>query len=430
VSHPIYTAGLAAAVALYTPVALGRRITRGVPLNALARLGYRQGAPSAGRQGWVHAVSVGEAITAAPLLEGLRRLAPDLPLVVTTVTETGARVVRDRFAGLATHRFFPLDLPGAARRVIGAINPAFVIVMETELWPNVLGQLAAAGVPSMIANGRISDRSFRRYRLIREFMRTVLGHVSVLAMQSDEDARRIIALGASPERVHVTGNLKTEAAPDPAGTADLWRRLLGLEAGQRLWIAGSTHHGEEEAVLEAHAQARVTDPQLILVVAPRHPERAPDVERLVRGRGWRVVRRSALATRLDQDAVLVVDTVGELAGLYAVADVVFVGGSLVPAGGHNVLEPALRRKPVLFGPHTENFREATALLVGRGAGLVVHNPAELGDELGRLLADPARRARMGTAGYEAMASRHGAVSRTLELVERVLYPAMATGSNT
>src|SRR5204863_474114 len=174
------------------------------------------------------AVSVGEAIAAGPLVDGLRRLCPERPLVVTTVTETGARVVRERYAGLAIHRFFPLDLPGATRRFVAAVDPAFLVCLETELWPNMLRTLAARDIPVMIANGRISDRAYRRYRLLGGFMGSVLAEVRVFAMQSDEDARRIIALGVSPERVVVTGNIKNEALPDTAGSADLWRRLLGL----------------------------------------------------------------------------------------------------------------------------------------------------------------------------------------------------------
>src|SRR6266702_8783100 len=191
-------------------------------------------------------------LAAAPLVEGLRRLWPALPLVMTTVTKTGATVVRERYAGLASHRFFPLDLPWATRRFVASLDPAFLVCMETELWPNMLRTLAARGVPVMIANGRISDRSYRRYRLLRAFMSTVLADVRVFAMQSAEDARRIIALGVSPERVFVTGNVKNEPLPDTAGSADLWRRLLGFEPGRPVWIAGSTHQGEGEGVLDAH----------------------------------------------------------------------------------------------------------------------------------------------------------------------------------
>lgn len=425
--YAVYTAALAAAVTGYAPVAMARRVIRGVPLHLRERLGLGRQEGSPVPCGWIHAVSVGEAIAAAPLVEGLRRTWPALPLVVSTVTETGARVVRDRFAGLARHRYFPLDFPGAARRVIASIQPAFFVCMETELWPNVLRVLAARGVPSMIANGRLSDRSFRRYRLVRGAMRRVLGDVTVFAMQSDEDARRVIALGAVPERVVVAGNLKHDPLPDPAGAADLWHRLLGLGADQPVWIAGSTHRGEDEAVLEAHRQARTTRPDLVLVLAPRHPERVGEVMKLVAARGLAAVRRSELSGVHRPGApIIVLDTVGELAQLYSIADVVFVGGSLMAFGGHNMLEPALRGKPVLFGPHTFNFREAAAMLLSAGGAAVVHDAGELAAELQQLLADADLRTRRGAAAREAAASRHGAARTTLDLVARYLYPGEAT----
>jgi 3-deoxy-D-manno-octulosonic-acid transferase len=423
VTYLLYTALLAAGVTAYAPVAIARRITRGTPLNLRARFGFGRELGS-GPRGWVHAVSVGEAIAAAPLVEGLRSVYPSLPLVVTTVTPTGARIVTERFAGMASHRYFPLDFPGAVRRTLTAIDPAFFICMETELWPNTLRALAARGVPTMIANGRLSDRSFRRYRLVRSALRGVLAGITVFGMRSDEDARRIIALGAPAERVVVTGNLKNDAPTDAAGAADLWRRLLGLSREQRVWIAGSTHRGEEEAVLTAHAAAAAEHSGLTLVLAPRHPERVGEVLALVSARGYRGVERSRLPAernRFTQD-VIVVDTVGELAQMYALGEVVFVGGSLVPRGGHNVLEPALRGKPVLMGPHTDNFREAASLLTASGGAVVVHDAAAMGLELRRLLADPALAARRGEAGFAAVASHHGAVRQTLDLVARALAP--------
>jgi 3-deoxy-D-manno-octulosonic-acid transferase len=422
--YPLYTLGLAAALTGYAPVAVLRRIGRGVPINLRARLGLRARRPPAAPCGWVHAVSVGEAIAAAPLIEGLRRRWPELPLVVSTVTETGARVVRQRFAGLASHHYLPLDFPGASRRVVDSIRPAFFVGMETELWPNLLRTLAARGVPAMVANGRLSDRSFRRYRLVRGAMRRVLADFRVFGMQSDEDARRIIALGATPERVVVTGNVKHEAPPDPAGAADLWRRLAGLAPQQLVWIAGSTHRGEEGAVLDAHVAARAKRPDLALVIAPRHPERVGEVISLVTARGFAAVRRSELPGPVPDRAatVIVLDTVGELAQLYSIADVVFVGGSLTPFGGHNMLEPATRAKPVLFGPHTTNFRDAAALLLDSGGGRLVHDSRELGVELIRLLDDPLLRATSGDKAHAAVAAQHGAVGLTLDLIERYLYP--------
>jgi len=426
-TYVLYTALLAAGVTAYAPVAMARRLTRGVPLNLRARFGYGREA-GAGPRGWVHAVSVGEAIAAAPLVEGLHHAYPTLPLVVSTVTPTGARVVAERFGTFARHRYFPLDFPSAVRRTLAAIDPAFFICMETELWPNTLRALAERRVPTMIANGRLSDRSFRRYRLVRSALRNVLAGITVFGMRSDEDARRIIALGAPPERVIVTGNLKNDAPADPAGAADLWRRLLGLSPEQRVWIAGSTHRGEEEAVMTAHAAAVREHPRLTLVLAPRHPERVDEVIALVTSRGFRPVRRSALPGARTTNAVIVVDTVGELAQMYAVADVVFVGGSLVARGGHNILEPALRRKPVLTGPHTDNFREPAALLTTSGGAIVVHDATTLAVELTRLLADPALAARCGDAGFESLATQHGAVRETLDLVARFLVPAAPAAS--
>jgi 3-deoxy-D-manno-octulosonic-acid transferase len=424
--HGIYNAALGAALLVAAPSALYRRVTHGVPLRLTQRLGYlsaRIGPPC----GWIHAVSVGESITAAPIVEGLRRLAPTLPLVMTTVTETGARVVAERFGGAVDHRFFPLDLPGAVRRTVNAINPAFVVCMETELWPNVLGLLARRGVPIMIANGRVSDRSFPRYRMVRRFLGPLLADVGVFAMQSEEDARRIVELGAPPARVFVTGNLKHEGMPDDAETTDGWRRRLGLTVEAPTWVAGSTHRGEDEIVVEAHRQLLERVPDARLVLAPRHPERVSEVVELIQRRGWPVVRRSALPlapTKGDRDPIVVVDTVGELASIYAVATAAFVGGSLVPSGGHNVLEPALRGKPVLFGPHTENFRESARLLRASGGGVVVRDALELAGVLGGWLTDRHTSATLGAAAREAAASRDGAAGRTLELIQRFLLPSV------
>lgn len=420
--HGVYTAALGAALLAAAPSAVYRRVSRGVPIRLVQRLGYgprRPGRPC----GWIHAVSVGESLAAAPLVDALRRRAPELPLVMTTVTETGARVVGDRYRGAVEHRFFPLDFPAAARRAIEAINPAFVVCMETELWPNVLRGLARRGVPVMIANGRVSDRSYPRYHAVRRFLRPVLADVRVFAMQSEADARRIVTLGAPVDRVFVTGNVKHDAAPAGADTVETWRERLGLAASRPAWVAGSTHHGEEELVLLAHERARARVPGLTLIVAPRHPERAQDVVKLIRARGLDAALRTGGPRPAASDAVIVLDTVGELASVYALAEVVFVGGSLVAAGGHNMLEPALLGKPVLFGPHTTNFREVAALLVDGAGGRVVRDAHELTAELTRWLADPALRAAAGEAARAAAASRHGAVRETLELIDRFLLQA-------
>ena len=405
----------------YLPVFLVRRLRRSGYERSLAeRFGrYGDELPAEPRC-WIHAVSVGEAATAVPLVEAIGRRWPELAVVMTTVTPTGARVVADRLDGKVTHRYFPFDLPGPVRRALGAVKPRFFIGMETELWPNFLRALERRGVPAMIANGRISDRSFRRYHRVRFLTARMLRDISVFAMQSQEDARRIIALGALPERVVVTGNLKTDLAPAEAGGEAVWQRLLGIAEDDLVWIAGSTHRGEEAAVLQAFKGLRVRFPTLALLLAPRHPERAPEVERLAADAGLSTIRRSELPRDRGRHAVVILDTVGELAQIYRVGTVVFVGGSLVPTGGHNMLEPALLRKPVLFGPHTSNFRESAELLLQAEGAVLVAEVSQLEARVGELLSDGDRRRRMGEAALYAIVSRQGAVQQTIELVERYL----------
>ena len=405
----------------YLPVFLVRRLRRSGYERSLAeRFGRYGNELPAEPRCWIHAVSVGEAATAVPLVEAIGRRWPELAVVMTTVTPTGARVVADRLDGKVTHRYFPFDLPGPVRRALGAVKPQFFIGMETELWPNFLRALERRGVPAMIANGRISDRSFRRYHRVRFLTALMLRDISVFAMQSQEDARRIIALGALPERVVVTGNLKTDLAPAEAGGEAVWQRLLGIGEGDLVWIAGSTHRGEEAAVLQAFKHLRVHFPTLALLLAPRHPERAAEVERLAAEAGLSTIRRSELPRDRGRHAVVILDTVGELAQIYRVGTVVFVGGSLVPTGGHNMLEPALLRKPVLFGPHTSNFRESAELLLQAEGAVLVADVSQLEARVGELLSDGDRRRRMGEAALHAIVSRQGAVQQTIELVERYL----------
>jgi 3-deoxy-D-manno-octulosonic-acid transferase len=405
----------------YLPVFGVRKLRRAGYESALGQRLGRYGAdlPPEPRC-WIHAVSVGESVTSIPLVEALARRWPALSIVMTTVTPTGASIVADKLHGKVSHRYFPLDLPRAVNRALDAVRPRFFIGMETELWPNFLRALARRGIPSMVANGRISDRSFRRYGRIRFLTKRMLRDVTVFAMQSDEDARRIIWLGAPAERVVVTGNLKTDLAPADAGGEILWQRLLGIDGDDLVWIAGSTHRGEDAAVLDAFVALRARFPQLVLLLAPRHPERVPEVERLALERGLKTVRRTDLPAASDRGAVIILDTVGELAQLYRVATVVFVGGSLVPTGGHNMLEPALLRKPVLFGPHTSNFRESGEALLGAGGAVLVKEGALLEREIGLLLGDADLRRRIGEAGFQAIVGRQGAVKHTLELVERYL----------
>ncbi len=421
--YALYSAVLGVGLLAYLPAFLARRRGTGYGRDLAQRLGrVGDGLPPEPRC-WIHAVSVGESAASVPLVEGIRQRWPELGVVVSTITPTGARIVAERLAGTAVHRYFPIDLPGPVRRALDAARPRFFIAIETELWPNFLRALARRRVPAMIANGRISDRSFRRYRWVRGLMRRVLADVSVFAMQTDEDARRVIALGAPPSRVVVTGNLKSDLVPEATDdAAPAWRGRLRLDADTRLWIAGSTHRGEEAIVLDAFLRARTRCPTLALLLAPRHPERAGEVEELIRARGLTAARRSRLPADAAPGAVVILDTVGELAALYALAEVVFVGGSLVPIGGHNVLEPAMRGKPVLMGPHLSNFREGADLLQRSGGGLVVKDGPELERELTRLMEDRDLARRMGEAARDAFAGRQGGVSATLDLIGRHLWP--------
>lgn len=402
----------------YLPIFLVRKVWRaGYPVAAGQRLGFVPVAPG-GDRFWVHAVSVGEVMAAVPLVQALRTRWPGTEVVVSTVTATGERVARARLPEAALAFAFPIDLVSATRRAVRRVRPRCFIALETELWPNLLRTLAGAGIPAVLANGRISDRSYGRYRLVRRLFRRVLDDVALFAMQSEEDARRIISLGARPERVVVTGNLKMEAPAGEQGADRLWRRLLRL-GPEPVWVAGSTHRGEETQILEAFVALRQGDGSLRLIMAPRHPERVEEVEALVRARGLRPARRSQPGSDGPGDVILL-DTVGELAALYAVADVIFVGGSLVPVGGHNVIEPALHAKPVVFGPHMTNFRDAAALLLGAGGAIQVRDATELASALRGLLADAGARRARGAAAWTAVRAHQGACQRTVAALEALL----------
>jgi 3-deoxy-D-manno-octulosonic-acid transferase len=426
--YRLYSLVLALLGLAYLPVFLVRKVWRaGHPLSLAERFGFVPLRPGPDRF-WVHAVSVGEVMAAIPLVHALRLRWPATEIVLSTVTATGARVARTRLPEAATGFAFPVDLGRATRRAVRRVQPRCFIALETELWPNLLRALAGAGIPAVLANGRISDRSLRRYTRVRRLFRRVLDHVALFCMQSDEDARRIISLGARPERVVVTGNLKMEAAAGDDGADRLWRRLLHLGPA-RVWIAGSTHQGEEEAILDAFVTlrqelARGTEP-FCLILAPRHPERVEEVEGLARARGLLPVRRSRIPAGAPSELILL-DTVGELATLYAVAEVIFVGGSLVPAGGHNVIEPALHAKPVVFGPHMMNFRDAAALLLRAQAAIQLRDATDLAPVLRGLLADAAARHRLGEAAWTAVRAHQGACQRTLAALETLLEPRDAT----
>ncbi len=405
-----------------------RSVTRGRPSAFAERFGRFSVAELEKLAGheviWVHAVSVGETIAALPLIKALRRGFPEKKIVISNVTETG-REVALKSSGADLCLYFPFDYPFAVNSALLKINPSIILIMETELWPNFIRLARKLSIPVMLVNGRISDRSFRRYLRFDWFFRPILRKLSALCMQSGEDARRIIAIGAAPENVHVTRNLKYDISVPSYFADDLveLRKRYHLPSDALIFTAGSTHEGEEEPVIAAYRAARAAGKVVFLVLVPRHPERTSAVAGLLAGAGLSFALRSVLAGRQQRFAageVLLVDTVGELLKLYAVSDVVFVGGSLVPTGGHNVLEPASLRVPVLFGPHMNNFREIAALVLSSGAGIQMRDGEELTALLGSLLDDPAKRRTMGEAGARLLEENSGSTARHLAIIERFM----------
>ena len=368
---------------------------------------------------WVHAVSLGETRAALPLIRALLERYPDLPLLVTTTTLTGSRQVREALGERVLHVYAPYDLPGAVRRFLRQTRPRLAVIMETELWPNLLRQCAVAGIPTMIANARLSERSARRYARIRRLTASMLRDVTLIAAQAEADADRFRALGAP--RVEVTGNLKYDLSlPDdlPERGWQLRRELLGEE--RRVWIAASTHAGEDEPILAALALLRPRWPELLLLLVPRHPERFDGVAALCRQQGCKLVRRSEQRACAPDTAVFLGDTMGELLLFYAAADLAFVGGSLVPTGGHNVLEPALLGLPVLFGPHMFNFTEAGERLLEVEAAWQVADGAEVAVAVNRWLADPEQRRNAGQRGRAVVERHRGALAALMERIAGLL----------
>jgi len=381
---------------------------------------------------WIHAVSVGEALTARALLTDLRERYPGLKVFLSTTTLTGQQVARSRVQDVDAVFFLPFDLPPFVNRTLRLVKPRLFIMMETEIWPNLLRACRKNGVKTMLVNGRISSRSYPRYKLARGLFRQVLADVDKFCMQSDESARRIIDIGADPARVMVTGSLKFESLESPAAAAGRGAgrvlRFFRIPPKRPVFIAASTLKGEESAVLAAFAAVRRNHPNTLLIMAPRKPERFAEAESLARAEGLRVVRRTDLAVDAEPRAdVVILDTIGELAHLFQVATVVFVGGSLVDQGGHNILEPAVHGKPIVFGPHMENFAEiADAFLRGQAA-VQVQGPAELAATIVRLTGDSVERARLGAAARALVEANRGAKPKTLQAIESLLPPPGSRG---
>ena len=377
---------------------------------------------------WIHAVSVGEALTARALVADLRTRYPRLRLFVSTTTIAGQQVARRSLQDVDAIFYFPFDWMFIVNRTLNLVRPRLFIMMETEIWPNLLRSCRARGIRTVVINGRISSRSYPRYRLVRPFFRRVLADVDRFCMQSDESARRLIDLGADPARVSVTGSLKFDSLETPQSTShgkprERVLRFFRLAPARTVIIAGSTMKGEEAAVLRAFARIKAANPNALAVLAPRAPERFAEAERLARDAGFAVTRRSDLPIDAEPRAdVVILDSIGELAQLYQVATAVFVGGSLVDHGGHNILEPAVFGKPVVFGPHMQNFKEIADAFLSNDAAIQVQSDRDLEDVLLTLVSDPVRRAALGAAARALVEANRGAKNKTLEVIAALFPP--------
>ncbi|WP_095047272.1 lipid IV(A) 3-deoxy-D-manno-octulosonic acid transferase [Pseudomonas sp. Irchel s3h9] len=372
---------------------------------------------------WVHAVSVGESIAAAPMIRALLQRYPQLPITVTCMTPTGSERIQALFANepRIQHCYLPYDLPCAAARFLDRVQPKLAVIMETELWPNHIHQCAKRGIAVALANGRLSERSAKGYGRFGKLTAPMLAEMSLFAVQTEAEAQRFRDLGARPETVEVTGSIKFDLTIDPQllqRAADLRGQWQALE--RPVWIAASTHEGEDEVILDAHRRLLTNHPNALLILVPRHPERFNSVFELCQREGFTTVRRSTGSNVDAQTSVLLGDTMGELLFLYALADSAFVGGSLVANGGHNLLEPAALAKPVISGPHLFNFLDIAAQLREAGALAEVDDAEGLAVEVQRLFELPRDAQRMADAGLAVMRRNQGALQRLLDGLGRLI----------
>jgi 3-deoxy-D-manno-octulosonic-acid transferase len=410
----VYNLLLAVGSVLLLPYFLWKGLRTGKHLSTFSeRWNGPPPALNAGAQAsiWIHAVSVGEALAARTLLEPLRQALPELRLFVSTTTVTGNAVARNSIPGVDGFFFAPFDRKGSVRAALDRVHPRLLVIMETEIWPNLIHEAHRRGVKVAIVNGRISPRSYPRYLWIRSFLRPLLQEIDLFLMQGEPHLQRILQIGAPPERATVPGNLKYDAIRDAHASeaAD----IVASRPERALWIAGSTAPGEEPLVFRALLQVRAGAGDVGLVIAPRHPERFDEVEALAKSAGLRCARRSRLSAGGWRDEeVLLLDSIGELASVYALGRVVFVGGSLAPFGGHNILEAAAAGRAVVVGPHMENFQEIADEFEAAGALVRVRSAEELADATLSLLADDARREALGARGREILSRNRGAAARS------------------
>lgn len=384
------------------------------------RLGYFQRQSKIKNCIWIHCVSVGETVAAVPLINALRSVVPQCPIVVSSTTETGAETVRRLLGSKVIDVYFPFDLPAAQRRFVQQFQPSLMLVMETELWPNCFKQCRESGIPLVLVNGRLSARSASMYQRVAAWSYQLLSCLTTIAAQSEADAKRFVQLGAAPECVHVTGSLKFDVEL-PASVfehAAVLRRQLGVN--RPVVVFGSTRDGEETLVLAALAELKTLFPDVLAVLAPRHPERFAEVKQLVSDKGFSLTSHSEQIACPANTDVYVLDAMGELARFYGAADVAFVGGSLLPYGGHNLLEPAGLGVAVITGPHTFNFAEIRTLLHDAGALQIAANENELANSVANWLSNSNERDRVGQRGRDVVRAHRGATGKVMRLLSPLL----------
>lgn len=369
---------------------------------------------------WFHAVSVGEAEAAFPLIRRFSAGHPSLPVLVTCTTPTGSARIKAVLGDSVRHVYLPYDLPDGVARFLNHFRPRAAVFLETEIWPNFYAQCRRRGIPLAIVNGRLSEKSTRSYRWVSRLTEGSLAAVSLVAAQTVVDAERYISLGAAPNRVTVAGNVKFDLEFSDAMRQQAESLRASLFGSRPIWIAGSTHPGEEEQIFTALGKLKSVIPEVLLLLAPRHPERADEVQALTERSGFSIQRRTEGCPCAAATDVFLVDSLGELRVFYGVADVAFVGGSLVPRGGHNVLEPAAAGRPVLFGPHMFNFAEITQRLRENGGGIEVADGGALARWTLRLLSEPDRRSEIGAKGQAFVSANRGAVERVTVLLDTLL----------
>ena len=377
---------------------------------------------------WVHAASVGEVFCSFPLIKKIKKEFPHLKIVLTTMTSTGNEIAKTPPLEADQVLFVPIDHPRFIRRTIEKIQPCLLLIAETEFWPNLLRSCGKKGIPIVLFNGRISPKSFRRYLFFKFFFKECLKYISLFLMQTEEDRTRIVEIGGTSQKARAVGNLKFDQT-FPSFTQEViteMAKTLGLHGEEKILIAGSTHSGEEEVLIPLYKELKKSDPHLVLILAPRHLERLEEVERVLKKESLSWLRKTTLSSSgaggsvQKHSEVILLDTMGELVGLYNLGTLVFVGGSLVPIGGHNPLEPLFFRKCVLFGPHMFNFKEISSRLIETGGAIQVSKKEDLFPQLKRLLFDEGARQEVGERGYQFLQKHHGATERMFEEIRPFL----------